>query len=256
MRRGSFIPVWCGLLLAAARALATPTLIPIPGIVSTGAGLSQGASDVNFLLISAPAGVPVTIFDSDGVPILPINPVVVCSTVGCDGSSIPAFPFWAGAWVANNANSQWVGVNAVQYGDISATAGPGTGVTTGDSAGYYVFEVEFYLPSTYAASTAVISGFWSADNQGTMYLNGIPITGCEYPTCFLEMHTFDITTGFVVGVNYVQIVVYNLPQPVGNPVGFRIDWTGTYMTPEPGTAGLWLAGLAALGLLRRRRRTS
>lgn len=234
-----------GLLLLGAQALATPALTPIPGIVSTGAGLAQGATDVNFLLISAPSGVPANI----------LHPVVICSTVGCDGGAIPAFPFWPSYWIPNDAHSQWVGVNAVQYGDTAAHSGAGTGITTGDPAGWYIFQVAFYVPNALAQSTAHITGSFSADNQGEVWFNNVDVRNCHLPYCFQDMYSFNITSGFVVGMNYLDFRVYNVNQALGNPVGFRVNMSGTYMfeSPEPGTAALWLAGLVVLVVLRRRK---
>jgi hypothetical protein len=272
----SLLPIAVGVLLSAAQMCAAPVLVSIPGIVSSGAGLSQGAQDVNFLLVSAPAGVST------------VNPSVVCSGVGCASDAAPAFPFWPNGWVSNDANSQWVGINPVQYGNVSAQSGSGTGVTTGDPSGWYTFRVYFYLPDAQAASTATISGSWSADNYGGIFLNDtgtystsdasyqsdafVAGTNGRYPYgwsgtdscmdgdayCFLAMHSFNISSGFVVGLNYVDFRVYNVSQSVGNPVGFRVSWSGTYeaaVVPEPAAASLWLVGLAALALLRRRKKT-
>jgi hypothetical protein len=235
------------LLLVAAHVFATPALVPIPGIVSTGVGLSQGAIDVNYLLISAPSGVPANV----------LHPVVICQTVGCDGGTIPAFPFWSEGggpvWAADNALSQWVGVKAIQYGDVSANAGPGTGITVGDPTGWYDFQVTFVLPNQQALDTAHISGLFSADNEGEIWLNSTGITGCYSPYCFQDMHPFNVTTGFVIGVNHLDFRIYNVNQALGNPMGFRVQMQGTYEVPEPATAALWLAGLATLAFLRRRK---
>jgi uncharacterized protein (TIGR03382 family) len=175
--------------------------------------------------------------------------------VGCDGGTIPAFPFWPGYWVANNAQSQWVGINAVQYGDVAPKAGPGTGYTTGDPQGWYTFQVAFYVPNSLAQSTAHISGSFTADNQGEVWLNNTIVRACHLPYCFQDMYSFNITSGFVVGMNYLNFKVYNVSQALGNPVGLRVNMSGTYMydTPEPGTASLWAAGLLVLALLRRRK---
>jgi hypothetical protein len=67
------------------------------------------------------------------------------------------------------------------------------------------------------------------------------------------MHPFNVTTGFVIGVNHLDFRIYNVNQALGNPMGFRVQMQGTYEVPEPATAALWLAGLATLAFLRRRK---
>jgi hypothetical protein len=247
-----------GLLLLGAQAFASPELVPIPGIVSTGAGLAQGATDASYLLISAPAGVTLN------------SSVVVCDVIGCGAGTTPAFPFWANspwAWQADDASSAWLGVldpsmgglPGQQYGNINErTPGvPGTGVTTGDPQGWYDFRVEFTL-SAYQAATAAITGAWAVDNVGQIYLNGSPTSfSCQAsPSCYQTMTGFNLNSGFVAGVNYMDFKVYNWAGATGNPVGLRVDMSGYYEVPEPASATLWGVGLAALAILRLRRRAS
>lgn len=248
-----------GLLLLGAPGFADGVLTPIPGIVSTGAGLTQSASDVSYLLISAPAGV--TLGDS----------VVACDVIGCGSGTTPAFPFWANspwAWTADTASSSWISVNypaegglpGQQYGNINEkTPGQaGTGVTVGDPQGYYDFQVSFTLTASEAA-TASISGLWAVDNEGQIYLNGNadPFGYCEAsPYCYQQMSSFDLTSGFVAGMNHLDFVVYNWAGATGNPVGLNVQMSGYYEVPEPASVALAPAGLAALAFLRRRRKTS
>lgn len=235
---------------------AAPVLVPIPEIVSTGAGLAEGDTDVNFLLISAPDGVP-----------LNISPKVVRSMVDNGSGPQPAFPLWPGSWIPNDGESQWLALN-----DSYADPGP-TGYGPSDPSGWYTYVLVFHLPSMYAAQTASIIGSWSADNRGELYLNGIhqpelytpPASGGPWGSdthtcdaddnlCFMAMHAFHITSGFQPGVNYLQFRVWNEELATGNPAGFRFAVSSaTYETPEPSTVALWLCGLGGLVLLRRRK---
>ncbi len=218
---------------------ATPVFDPILGIVSTGAGLADGATDVNFLLISAPAGVP-----------LGISPKVVKTMIDYGAGSQSAFPFWHDTWVPNTANSQWVGIQD------SYSAPTRDGYGPADPGGWYTFRMTFVLPSSFAAQHATIAGAWAADDRGQIYLNGVEQSSCGATgaPCFRAMQAFDINSGFVAGINYLDFSVYNNFQEHGNPTGFRVDFSGAnYMVPEPSTFVLWAGGLAGLALLRRRK---
>ncbi len=254
MKKTIFVLV--GFMALASLGQATPVLAPIPGIVSTGAGLAEGDTDVNFLLISAPAGIPIN-----------ISPKVVKSTVDFGNGPQPAFPLWPGAWVPNDANSQWLALH-----ESYADPGP-KGYGPSDAAGWYTYLLTFQLPSDYAAQHASITGSWAADNRGELYLNGIhqselytpPLSGGPWGSnthtcdatdnlCFMAMHAFEITGGFVSGVNQLEFRVWNEPQEIGNPAGFRTTISSAaYAVPEPSAVALWLGGLGALALLRRRK---
>ena len=240
-----------GLLLLGAQALASPVYAPIPAIVSTGAGLTQGATDASYLLLTAPFGVTIA------------SPVVTCDVIDCgSGGTTPAFPFWANspwAWTPDTASSAWVGIQAIEYGNINEKdpGVAGTGVTVQDPTGWYDFQIEFNL-TAYQAATAVISGSWAVDNDGYIYLNGsqTPFFCDVSPSCYQTMTDFTLTSGFVAGVNYLDFKVYNWAGATGNPVGLNVNMTGYYEVPEPASAALWGVGLAALAILHRRRRAS
>ena len=147
---------------------------------------------------------------------------------------VPASGYPLPPWVANDANSRWV---APLRSAADASAPPGT----------YVFETTIDLTG-YQASTAVLTGRWSADNEGVdVYLNGTaldlhrtgpnPGSGVEG---FRAYSDFAISTGWVAGVNTLRFEVRNDPLASGsttpNPVGLRVDDVQLYAVPVPAVA--------------------
>jgi len=250
MRHRRYPLIVCALLLAG-QMWAAPVYTPIPGLTSTGAGLTEGFLDVNFLLISAPAGVTTNVY-----------PYVVRTTANFGyGYQEPAFPFLPGTWYPDSPEVKWLGVQPSYAGPTRSTLGPS------DPAGTYIFETTFSLTAA-QVSTAVINGVWAADNNGTVVLNGTQVAASPdwcatdpLAYCFLTPDTLIIDTGFVAGINHLDFVITNDVQPgPGNPVGLWAyleggSYGGFEPVPEPSTALLWGGGVAALAgivLLRRR----
>ncbi len=147
-----------------------------------------------------------------------------------------------GPYFGDNTTSRWIGPN-----NDSDLTGP---------QGNYIYRTLFDLTG-YDASSANIIGGWSTDNDGLdILINGIS-TG--HSTAFDQFRTgfapFEISSGFIAGMNTLDFVVYNKSLPTA----LRVEMAGTANiapgVPEPGTwAMLAGSGLAGAMLLIRRRR--
>lgn len=146
-------------------------------------------------------------------------------------------------WIANDADSRWIGPDA---GSANAPEG------------VYVYETTFTLESNANLNSVLITGDWTSDNNGLdIVLNGNSL-GITNLGNFGSLNSFSIdgSNGFFnLGVNTLQFVVNNAPSS-NNPTGLRIDNIfGTYsIVPEPTTATLALLG--TIGLVSRRRRNA
>jgi HYR domain len=108
---------------------------------------------------------------------------------------VPAVIHWL--WVPNSALSQWVGPTP----SYAASA-----------AGVYLYTNRFFLCSTNQAS---ITGRWTADDTGAIWLNG-NITTAVLPAswAFTNWHPVNITSGFAAGWNELVFRVTNGIQSV------------------------------------------
>lgn len=151
-----------------------------------------------------------------------------------------AVTYFNGAYQPDDATSRWI--------SLSSTGTPGSNTTT--------YELTFNLTG-FDPSTASITGSWGADNIATMLLNGAP-TGnvLTNPSNFGSLTLFSITTGFVSGINTLDLVVTDQ----GAPTAVRVDnLRGTAQAlaggvPEPSTWAMMLLGFGAIGVFLKRSR--
>lgn len=164
---------------------------------------------------------------------------------GGSGHAVVLSNLWS-QWVPNNSTSAWIGFeddpggNSMPYGT-------------------YTFEQTFDLTG-YDPTTAVLSGRWAADQDGSIQLNGVTkatvADGNWNSANAPNLTAFTINSGFVAGINHLTFVVR---EPDGFD-GLRVDGLTLQATPLAAVhvpASLALAGIGALTLggyhrLRRR----
>ena len=141
-------------------------------------------------------------------------------------------------WLGDNATSAWIGPDSGGQLDLDGPVGNYTYRTT--------FNLTGLIPST-----ASIAGQWSVDNAGIgIVLNGVPFSSTA--ANFQNFYAFNLSTGFVDGLNTLDFIAHN----DGGPTGLRVAMTGnadTVSVPEPVSLSLLGSGLCAAGLFRRKR---
>jgi uncharacterized repeat protein (TIGR01451 family) len=180
-------------------------LSTVPGVFNTGvdpnaALLPDGAVDPHYaLLATSPGGAgPAFVVLQNGFPVG--NP-----------------------WIADGPNSKWIGTPADQSGS--------------SALGTYDYQTTFNLTG-FDPTSAVLTGQWAADDQGTnILLNGTPTaTATGFPG-YSAYHPISISGPFVSGVNTLDFIVPN----TGGPAGLRVDNLQVTANPTAltvnGTAG-------------------
>jgi hypothetical protein len=190
--------------------------------------------------------------DSSGAPLVggSIDPHWVITAGPGITSPAPAFVLTNPVGVyAMSPSSSWIWVNANGIGGIGSP---------------YSFELTFSLTGL-QASTAVLSGMWGVDNNGSIDLNGSAATGTGGISLtggieenFAVFHSFTITGGFVAGINTLDFQAEDDANPGALNVNNLILTATSGSVPEPssllmGSISLGLAGvLVAMKRLRRR----
>lgn len=202
-------------VLAATAAQAADPAPPLPATGLDGAGqlLAFGSVDTHYT-VSGPGGTDAPVFAVDGALGYP------------------------GYWMAPGPRSAW----------ISPLAAGSTGGNV--DAGVYTYTTWLDL-SGFAPAGGRISGGIAVDNTlVAIRLNGSDAALPSGSVSYGSLQPFTIEAGFVSGLNRLDFVVYN----EGGPSGLRVEMTPEFVAapvPEPATALTLLAGLAALGGLRR-----
>src|SRR5450759_4762412 len=181
-----------GSSLTTSISLVAPPPVQIPvfntGVASTGVLLADGAVDSHYKLVAS----------SDPNFAGP-NAVTVYSN---------AFPI--PPWTANGPNSKWIG--------------PRADAGVGNSPGTYTYRTTFDLTGLNVV-TARLAGQWASDNEGVMKLNGNTVSTSSEAS-FTGWVPFTINTGFVAGINTLDLVV-TIGPPDANPTRLRVEIAGT-----------------------------
>lgn len=205
--------------------------VPIPtlyntGVDDTGVPLPDGAIDSHYFTTASADGAypgPDTFVINEGWPISP-----------------------AGPWLTNSASSRWIAPRAEQNQQIDPNYG--------NQPGSYTTVTTFDLTGFVAATAEIGIQMWADNAVDDVILNGTSL-GLTAPSFDPASGRYYAVNGpFVDGVNVLEFVWSNAPPGI-NPAGLRVELRGTAeLVPEPSTFALAGMAIAALLVVRRRRR--
>lgn len=175
----------------------------------------------------------------------------VLSNPPADGGT-GASTYWIGSNNPNGQASSWISSSSTSLHD--------------DIAGGTSYDYRQYFNLTGNLSSILISGVWASDNQlQTIGVNGHIQSGDALTATYnaataqrTTLHSFTLaalSAWFVSGSNYIDFILTNsdLTPQIGttNPTGLRVEFSTS--VDAPATLGLFGLGMAALGVLRRRK---
>lgn len=166
--------------------------------------------------------------------------VILTPAGGCSNNSNN----WYCNWLSNQSGSSWIGKTAGAF----------------NGSDLYSFSTTFDLTG-FNLSTVALSGWFSADDAASLFLNGHLIDSTAQcpgqPTCssWNAMNFFSVPKGdFVQGLNTLTIdLTYNDDNWEGVQLSGMVTGSPTgSQTPEPGTLLLLGSGLLGLGFMARK----
>ena len=206
--------------------------------LAAGLGASQAqAATITGLFNTGVDASGIALVGGDGV-VDPHWSIVTSTSAGFDGAQ--AVTYKHPAYAADDGDSRWV--------SLSSTGSPGGNVT--------LYRLSFDLTGL-NSSMAQSSGSWGSENGSEILLNGVS-TGFTTGN-FAVLTTFSLSSGFVAGVNNLDIRVTD----AGAPTAFRFDnlagtadlpGAGPGGVPEPATWAMMLLGFMGTGSVLRARR--
>ena len=152
----------------------------------------------------------------------------------------PSDPDWSTVWIANSASSAWIAYDP----DHCCDNGDGDYSTT-------------FVLTPGDVSTVALSGFWTLDDIGSLYLNGHLIASLG-DASWGKLRAFNVPAGssdFVVGANTLSIDI-TLSDSFLEGVNLNGSLTGYTPVPEPFSIGLLIVGAGMLLAFARRHRSA
>jgi hypothetical protein len=197
--RMGWAPVLVSMLIPSVHVKASVVTLFNTGVDASGNPLAGGSLDPHWTIISGPG-------------ITSPTPAVVLSN-----QEVGTY--------AQSSDSRWVWANASGVAGINAP---------------YTFRLSFDLTGL-NPNTATISGSWGVDNDGSILLNGSTPTGSGALTLdggavsgnFNSFHNFQITGGFVSGINTLDFSATDLGVIGGLNVNHLVGTASTSAVPEP-----------------------